>query len=70
MGGFRRYEEQARDALAYAFTGYLDNPRLQERNWSGTQVRDVVFDNTGETLFFKHMRDKYDAVTFVFECKK
>lgn len=69
MGGFRRYEELVRDVVAFAFTGYLDNGRMQERNWAGTQVRDVVFDNTGETLFFSHVRDKFHAITFLFECK-
>jgi hypothetical protein len=69
MGGFRRYEEFVRDAVAYGFTGYLDNGRMQERNWAGTQIRDVVFDNTGETLFFNHVRDSFQAITLVFECK-
>lgn len=69
MGGFRKYEDLVRDAIAYGFTGYLDNGRMQERNWAGTQVRDVVFDNTGETLFFSHVRDKFHAITLVFECK-
>ncbi len=69
MGGFRKYEDLVRDAIAYGFTGYLDNGRMQERNWAGTQVRDVVFDNTGETLFFGHVRDKFQAITLVFECK-
>lgn len=69
MGGFRKYEELVKDAVAYGFTGYLDNGRMQERNWAGTQVRDVVFDNTGETLFFNYVRDKFQAITLVFECK-
>lgn len=69
MGGYRRYEELVRDSVAYGFSGYLDNGRIQERNWAGTQVRDVVFDNTGETLFFSHVRDKFQAIMFVFECK-
>jgi hypothetical protein len=69
MGGFRKYEDLVRNAIAYGFTGYLDNGRMQERNWAGTQVRDVVFDNTGETLFFGHVRDKFQAITLVFECK-
>lgn len=69
MGGFRKYEELVRDAVAYGFTGYLDNGRMQERNWAGTQVRDVVFDNTGETLFFNHVRERFQAITLVFECK-
>jgi hypothetical protein len=69
IGNFRQYEDAIRDSLAYIFTGYLDNPRIQERNWAGTQVRDIVFDNTGETLFFKLVRDRYAAVMFVFECK-
>ena len=69
MGGFRRYEELVRDAIGYGFTSYLDNGRMQEGNWAGTQVRDVVFDNTGETLFFSHVRDRFHAVTLVFECK-
>lgn len=69
MGGLRRYEDLVRDAIGYGFTGYLDNGRMQERIWAGTQVRDVVFDNTGETLFFKHVRDRFQAVTLVFECK-
>ena len=69
MGGFRRYEELVREFVAFAFSGYLDNGRMQERSWSGAQVRDVVFDNTGETLFFSHVRNKYQAISFVFECK-
>ena len=69
MGGFKAYEEWIRDFVAFAFSGYLDNGRMQERSWAGAQVRDVVFDNTGETLFFSHVRDQYQAITFVFECK-
>lgn len=69
MGGYRRYEKFVRDAVGYGFTGYLDNGRMQERNWAGTQIRDVVFDNTGETLFFSHVRDKFQAIMLVFECK-
>ena len=69
MGSFRAYEEGVRDIVAFAFSGYLDNGRMQEHSWSGAQVRDVVFDNTGETLFFSFVRNNYQAITFVFECK-
>jgi hypothetical protein len=69
IGGFRRYEDLVQSAIAFAFQGYLDNPRGQERNWAGTQVRDIIFDNTGETLFFRTIRDQYAAVTLPFECK-
>ena len=69
MGGFKAYEGLVQEFIAFAFSGYLDNGRMQEHSWSGAQVRDVVFDNTGETLFFSHARDQYQAITFVFECK-
>ena len=69
MGGFKTYEGLVREFIAFAFSGYLDNGRMQEHSWAGAQVRDVVFDNTGETLFFSHVRDQYQAITFVFECK-
>jgi hypothetical protein len=69
MGGFKRYEDLIQSAVEFAFQGYLDNPRSQLRSWSGTQIRDIVFDNTGETLFFTTMRNKHSAVTVPFECK-
>ena len=69
MGSFRAYEEVVRDVISFAFSGYLDNGRMQEHSWSGAQVRDVVFDNSGETMFFSYVRDNYQAITFVFECK-
>ena len=69
MGGFKTYEGLVQEFIAFAFSGYLDNGRMQERSWAGAQVRDVVFDNTGETLFFSHVRNQYQAITFVFECK-
>ncbi len=69
IGGFRRYEDLVQSAIAFAFQGYLDNPRAQERNWGGTQIRDIIFDNTGETLFFKTIRDRYSSVTVPLECK-
>jgi hypothetical protein len=67
--GFRRYEELMKQAVEFAFRGYLDNGHIQERNWSGTQVRDLVFDNTGETKFFNQIRNHNGAVSVVFECK-
>lgn len=69
MGGFKRYEDLIQSAVEFAFQGYLDNARSQLRNWSGTQIRDIVFDNTGETLFFTTIRNKHGAVTVPFECK-
>ena len=69
MGGFRRYEELMQHAISFMFQGYLDNPRIQERTWTGTQIRDLIFDNTGETLFFRTIRDKHAAVTVPVECK-
>ena len=69
IGGFRRYEDLIQSAIEFSFQSYLDNPRNQERNWAGTQVRDIVFDNTGETLFFRTIRNQYAAVTVPFECK-
>ena len=31
--GFRRYEELVKQAVEFAFRGYLDNGHIQERNW-------------------------------------
>jgi hypothetical protein len=68
VGGYGRYEEATRRGLAYAFQGYLDNPRVEERSWAGAAVRALVFENTGETPFFRSLRDEYGALVVPFEC--
>lgn len=69
VGGFKRYEDLMQSAIGFAFQGYLDNPRLQLKPWGGAQIRDIVFDNTGETPFFNTIRDTLGATTIPFECK-
>jgi predicted phosphodiesterase len=69
VGGFKRYEDLMQSAMAFAFQGYLDNPRLQLREWGGGEIRNIIFDNTGETEFFTTIRNSHNALTVPFECK-
>ncbi|MEP6919617.1 MAG: hypothetical protein ABI967_00730 [bacterium] len=68
-GGFKRYEDLMQSAISFAFQGYLSNPKLHATPWGGGEIRDIVFNNTGETRFFETIRDSYVAVTVPFECK-
>ncbi|MDQ3524892.1 MAG: hypothetical protein M3451_07555 [Chloroflexota bacterium] len=51
------------------FEPELVNGEPQVRTATGTEIRDVVFENNSDLPFFRYLLTEYSAFLVVFECK-
>ncbi len=63
------FEECMAELLSYLFADQLCEARSQLRNIDNTQIRDLVFLNTGATAFWNMLLQRHDAGLIIFELK-
>jgi DNA-binding NarL/FixJ family response regulator len=65
----RLYEQQMAEILAFLLSPYLTDARAQRHTANGTQIRDLIFSNSGGHLLWDMVRQQHSAAQIVFELK-
>jgi hypothetical protein len=65
----RRFEDLINDLYRSLFYPTLEFAESRVRTISGAHIRDLIFYNAGKNVFWKDLRDRYDARQPVFELK-
>jgi hypothetical protein len=68
-GADRRFEDLSTDLLTSLLYPTLEFAQSRVRTASGAHIRDLIFYNDGKTVFWRDLRERYDARQPVFELK-
>jgi hypothetical protein len=63
------FEDLVGDVIKYCFFQWLGNVEAKSRTVDGTSVRDWVASNTASGGFWEAMRQRYNALNVIWECK-
>lgn len=69
--GWKQFENICLDILKYVLGGTFENLfiKSQARNFNGTDIRDFIISNNGNSLFWQSMKFIYGCNNIVVECK-
>lgn len=67
--GAEDFEQAVGDVLKLCFFRSLENPEHRVRTVTGEVIRDWIASNRAQTGFWAAMRQRYDALQVVWECK-
>lgn len=66
---FEEFEETVGEVLQLCFFRWLGNPEPKRRNHSGRVIRDWITSNIARGGFWEAMRQRYQALSVLWECK-
>ena len=64
-----KYQDLVHRILTFCFHPHLADGKPQERTYSGTLIRDLVFSNEGARNFWRYIMQAYGSFLIVFELK-
>ena len=64
-----RYQDIVHRMLTFCFHPHLADGKPQERTYSGTLIRDLIFTNEGVRNFWRYLIQNYGSLLVVFELK-
>lgn len=66
---WKEYEDLVEEIFSYLFVPPLQRSRSQIRASDGSEIRDIIFPNINDSLFWKHVRAEYKGAYVVVEVK-